>query len=587
MDLDGPVNAMNAQFRRAIGETVNRLEGVANLKGVIITSAKSTFFAGGDLAELAQVTANQADEQFKQIEDEIKAPLRRLEKIAAPVVAAINGAALGGGLEIGLACNYRIAVDSENMQLGLPEVTLGLLPGAGGMVRLIHRLGAEKALPLILDGNRLNAAQALEAGLIDATVTNQKELLSAAFEYIESNPDACTQPWDQKGHQIKNGNIWDPKIKQLLSAAPFQVYKKTRGLLPAPEVILSVASNILATDFDSGMKAESRGLVQLTLTAEAKNMINTLFFQTNAVNSKNYRPAADTTVTVTQIAIFESDELTNNIAFACEQQNITISLNKVSQASKQDLLTCQLIIVNNNSLLETIEPLIPTGAAIVVLNPKQPVDSLTSNNELSDRTIGLHWLSSENSHPVVEICCTEKTSINTAAIVFNFVRQLRKTPIVLHSTKDSYLTRITQSYVDEGERLLNEGSNSILINNLGKQLGMPKGPIEACEDSGSNDIAAPNIARQDIKDRLLFRQVIEALNCYEQGIVRTVAESNVAAIQSQTAPTWSGGFLQFVNTYGLQSFKARCDSLTQRYGERFAAPNIIEEKLTKQQLIAD
>ena len=196
MDMDGPVNSMNSQYRQAMAEVAGKLEAEQGLTGVVLASAKSTFFAGGDLQELSSVPKGEEEAQFRMIEDEIKAPLRRLEKLEVPVVAAINGAALGGGLEICLACNHRIAWDSPKIVVGLPEVTLGLLPGGGGVVRSIHMLGLEKALPFLLEGTKFKAAEALNAGYVDQLVENADDLIPVAKTWIKENPQAAAQPWD-------------------------------------------------------------------------------------------------------------------------------------------------------------------------------------------------------------------------------------------------------------------------------------------------------------------------------------------------------------------------------------------------------
>ncbi|WP_369809153.1 enoyl-CoA hydratase-related protein [Oceanicoccus sp. KOV_DT_Chl] len=290
MDMDGPVNAMNDQYRQAMAELPAKLEAEPGLTGVILASAKSTFFAGGDLKELSSVPKGQEESQFRMIEDQVKAPLRRLEKLPVPVVAAINGAALGGGMEICLACNYRIAWNSPKVIVGMPEVTLGLLPGGGGIVRSIHMLGLEKALPFLLEGTRLPAAKAQQVGFVDALVETADELVPAAKAWIKANPDAGVQPWDIKGHSIPGGDVWQPAITSLLSMAPAMTYQKTRGLLPAPERILAVAGDTVAVDFDTALRIESRALAFLITTPEAKNIITSTFFQLNSINSGANRP---------------------------------------------------------------------------------------------------------------------------------------------------------------------------------------------------------------------------------------------------------------------------------------------------------
>ncbi len=226
MDMDGPANVMNEQYCLAMAEMTAKLENEDGLTGVVIASAKKTFFAGGDLKALSSVSKGQEEDQFRNIEERIKAPLRRIEKLQVPVVAAINGAAMGGGFEISLAANRRIVWNSSKVMMGLPEVTLGLLPGSGGIVRSIHMLGLEKALSLLLEGTRLTPAKALAIGLVDELVGNQENLVPTGKAWIKANPEAWVQPWDTKGHKIPNGDVWNPVVTGILSVAPAMTLKK-------------------------------------------------------------------------------------------------------------------------------------------------------------------------------------------------------------------------------------------------------------------------------------------------------------------------------------------------------------------------
>ncbi|QIB67254.1 enoyl-CoA hydratase-related protein [Kineobactrum salinum] len=273
IDMTGPVNAMNAQYREAMAATVARLEQESGLCGVIFASARTGLFAGGDLDELPATRPGDAAAFMAQCEQN-KGEFRRLEKLPVPVVAAINGTALGGGFELCLACNYRIAVDDHSVQLGLPEVTLGLLPGGGGVVRMVKLLGLEKALPYLLEGIRVAPAAALEAGLIDETVAAQDQLLPRARAWLLSrkdDPEAAVQPWDRKGFRPPGGGPSNPHIAQLITIAPAMLWQKTRGLLPAPELILDCAVEALRLDLDTALRIESRGLTWLATTARAGN----------------------------------------------------------------------------------------------------------------------------------------------------------------------------------------------------------------------------------------------------------------------------------------------------------------------------
>ena len=264
MDMNGPVNAMNDEYRAAMAETVDKLEREEGLAGVVFASAKKVFFAGGDLNELLKVEKGQEGD-FMDMLRATKAVLRRLEKLPVPVAAAINGAALGGGFEICLCCNYRVAWDNKAVQLGLPEVTLGLLPGGGGVVRMVNLLGLEKALPYLVEGRKVAPAKALPEGMIHATVDTLEELVPAAKAWIlenRDNEDAAVQPWDRKGHRIPGGNASSPKLAQLIMGAPAMLRQQTRGLLPAPEKIMDCAVEAARLDLDTALESESLGATE-------------------------------------------------------------------------------------------------------------------------------------------------------------------------------------------------------------------------------------------------------------------------------------------------------------------------------------
>ena len=269
MDMDGQsANTMSEQYNRLMTETVARLEAEKDMTGVVIASAKKTFFAGGDLNGL--LAAEVADLEYFNNLEEKKGLLRRIEKLPVPVAAAINGAALGGGFEICLACNHRVILDSPGAITGLPEVTLGLLPGAGGVVRLTALLGLEKALPLLMEGKPQSPAKALALGMVDAMVKTREELVPAAKAWIRANPDAAQQPWDRKGFRYPGGDTTHPKVRQIVATAPTLLIKKTRGLMPAPERILDVAVNSMRMGFDGALRNESRQFCTLVPSKEAK-----------------------------------------------------------------------------------------------------------------------------------------------------------------------------------------------------------------------------------------------------------------------------------------------------------------------------
>jgi 3-hydroxyacyl-CoA dehydrogenase / enoyl-CoA hydratase / 3-hydroxybutyryl-CoA epimerase len=299
--LDDPsqnANTMNPAYVDAMASAVDRAaraieESPEAIKGIVVSSAKKTFFAGGDLKLLTQAQPTDAQRLFEEVET-IKATLRKLETIGRPVVAAINGAALGGGLEIALAAHRRIAVEGA-YDIGLPEATLGLMPGGGGVTRTVRMFGLPKALSkLLLQGQRLRPLQALEEGVVDELVATRDELLPAAYAWIEANAgnvDAATQPWDREGYRIPGGDPNTPKLAASLPALPARLRKQTKGApYRAPRNILSAAVEGSQVDFDTATRIESRYLVELVVGQQFKNMAQAFFFDLGAINAGGSRP---------------------------------------------------------------------------------------------------------------------------------------------------------------------------------------------------------------------------------------------------------------------------------------------------------
>ncbi|MGI9283444.1 MAG: 3-hydroxyacyl-CoA dehydrogenase NAD-binding domain-containing protein [Endozoicomonas sp.] len=691
MDMTGPVNAMNTEFDEVMSATVDRLESESDLSGVIFASGKKDFFAGGDLKEILTVDAGQVEAYFEKVEA-IKSFLRRLEKLPVPVVAAINGAALGGGYELCLGCNYRIALNDKRVQIGLPEVTLGLLPGGGGIVRMTHLLGVEQAMPYLLEGKRLKAEKALVAGLIDELVDSPEELITRAHSWLvenRDNPEAALQPWDRKGYRIKS-NINRPSVAQAAQFAPFMVMGKTRGLLPAPERILETAIETLRVDFDTAMRIESRNFVSLVISPEAKNMISSFFFQMNQVNGGASRPEGIPQSSVKKLGIIGAGMMGQGIANVAAMAGIEVVLKDVSlegavkgkaytaklldkaisrgrndEAGKEKVLS-QILATDQDSDLEGCDLIIEAvfeklelkhqvtretqqkladGGIWGTNTSSLPITRLAEASDKPENFVGIHFFSPVDKMPLVELISGEQTSDETLARAFDFVRQIRKTPIVVNDNVGFYTSRTFATQLYEAAQMVAEGIHPVRIDSLGKAIGMPVGPLTVHDevslqltktieetqlqmglklaendptplasqlveelvtkynregryhgDGGYYDYSEKGktiwpellekyyqpqieISDQDIKDRLLFRCVIESLKCLQEGVLRSVADGNIGSIMGIGAPAWTGGYIQFVNTYGLQRFVERCDELSGLYGDRFKAPDIVSEYL--------
>ena len=291
-DPTGSANVMNEHYTESMHNAVERLVAEKDsITGVVITSAKKTFFAGGDLKGMIQAQPEDAGEFFSTVEG-IKKDLRTLETFGKPVVAAINGAALGGGLEIALACHHRIAADVKGLVVGFPEVTLGLLPGGGGVTRTVRMFGIQNAFMNVLSqGTRFKPAQAKETGLVDELVGSVEELVPAAKAWIKANPDAHTQPWDQKGYKMPGGTPASPALAGILPSFPALLKKQLKGApMPAPRAILDAAVEGAQVDFDTASRIESRYFTSLVTGQVAKNMIQAFFFDLQTITGGGSRP---------------------------------------------------------------------------------------------------------------------------------------------------------------------------------------------------------------------------------------------------------------------------------------------------------
>ncbi|NKI19298.1 3-hydroxyacyl-CoA dehydrogenase [Spongiibacter sp. KMU-166] len=698
MAMPGAVNAINDTFIAALTSAVERLEAESSLAGVIFASAKPTFVAGGDLNELVAAQPGEEEGVFLRTQ-RIKSLFRRLEKLPVPVVAAINGAALGGGLELALSCNQRIAVKGRAVQVGLPEVGLGLLPGGGGIVRLTSLLGFQRAFPYLMEGKKINADKALAEGIVDQLVDSVDALLPAAKQWILAQEDAvaaATQPWDVRGFALPGGNETNPAIRQMIALSSAGLYKKTKGRLPAPEFILNTMVEVLRVGFDTALTIESRNFAQLVTRPEAKNMINAFFFQMNQVAGGKSRPAGFDKITVNKLGVLGGGMMGQGIAMVAAQAGIEVVLKDVTIESAQkakaysekgfaklvqkgrmsaeaaeaalarilpsidneDLRGCDFIIEAvfenvelKHQLTRDLEPLLAEGGVWASNTSTLPISRLAEASATPENFIGMHFFSPVDRMPLLEIICGEKTSDETLAKAFDLARQLRKTAIVVNDAPGFYTSRTISTPIQEAAQLIAEGVDPARVENVGKRVGWPVGPL-ALQDEVSQKLSLDIIDAQismglrkaeddptpagtalmrrllsefgrggrvhgggyyeysdsgkalwprlkelyfdervnaavsdaDIQDRLLFRPVIESLVCLQSGVLRTVADGNIGSLLGIGAPTWTGGYIQFVNTYGLAAFIERCGELAQLYGDRFKAPDIVADKLSAGEL---
>lgn len=543
IDMPGQsANTMSAVYRDAMAATIVRLQADRHsMAGVIITSAKKTFFAGADLDELVQVGKDRA-QWFHDMVQTLKAQLRSLETLGKPVVAAINGTALGGGWEICLACQHRILLDEPHAQVGLPEVTLGLLPGGGGIVRTVRMLGLEKALPYLLEGKKLNARQALAAGLVDEIAGDRDELLSKARAWILANPDAL-QPWDKTGYQLPGGTPSHPRVAQMLAIAPSILRSKTQGCFPAPEKILCAAVEGAQVDFDTAQLIETRYFTELVTGQVAKNMIGTFWFQLNEIKAGGSRPHNLPVVVTRKVGVLGAGMMGAGIAYVSACAGIDVVLKDINLAAAQkgrehcarlltkqvtsdrmsavkseailarihcaehdaELAGCDLVIeavFEDRALKARVSAAAEQFAlkdAVIASNTSTlPITGLATAVTEPERFIGLHFFSPVDKMQLVEIIKGAQTSDATLARAFDFVQQIKKIPIVVNDSRGFFTSRVFATFTNEGIAMLGEGVPAPMIETEARKAGMPVGPLAVADEVSLSLMA--HIREQTRKD---------------------------------------------------------------------------------------
>ena len=536
LTLDDPTasaNTMNDLYIASMAAAVDRLydelaQDESGVTGVVVASAKKTFFAGGNLKKMVQATKADAADVFGAGES-VKAALRRLEQFPRPVVAAINGAALGGGLEIALACNHRVVVDDPSVQLGLPEASLGLLPGGGGVTRVVRMLGIQSALmDVLLQGTRFKPAQAQEKGLVDELVATRDELVPAAKAWIKANPDAAQNPWDQPGYKMPGGTPSNPKLAAFLPAFPALLRQQTKGAVyPAQRAILSAAVEGAQVDFDTASRIESRYLTNLIVNQNAKNMIQAFFFDLQAINSGSLRPDGIPPYKAVKVGVLGAGMMGAGIAYSCARSGMEVVLKDVAaeNAEKGKAYSAKLLdkaIARGRSTEEkkaellsritpTADPADLAGCDLVIeavfedpalkatvfaeiaghVNPDALLCSNTSTLPITELAggvdrpkdfIGLHFFSPVDKMPLVEIIRGEQTSDEALAKAYDVVQQIRKTPIVVNDSRGFYTSRVIGTMVNEGLAMLAEGVHPVSLERATTQDGYPVGVLQLSDE---------------------------------------------------------------------------------------------------------
>ena len=565
-ETGSPVNTMTVQWQHDLAEVVSQLERAKErVRGVLLASAKSTFFAGAELNGVLLLKPEDAAESFRRIEA-LKKSFRRLETMGRPVVALLNGAALGGGWEVALAAHARFALDDPKIQFGTPEVTLGLIPGATGITKTVRLLGLMAAQPYLLEGKLFNPREALELGLVQGLAESVGGLRSMALEWIETHPDAV-QPWDRKDYRMPGGTPSNPKIAMGLAVAPAMLAQKTRGLYPAPQTVLETMVEGAMVDYDTATRIESRKLAGLMVGQTTKNLVTAFFFNLNAIKSGKSRPQGYPRWKPTKVGVLGAGMMGAGIAHANASRGIACALKDVSaekaQAGMQaigkivapqvakgrmsevqqaqllalvtptaavsDLRGCDLIIEAvferrdlKAEVTREAEPMLANGGVFASNTSTLPISGLAAASAAPERFVGLHFFSPVAKMKLVEIIRGKQTNDETVARAFDYVLALGKTPIIVNDSRGFFTSRVFGTFVMEGATMLAEGIAAPLIEHAALAAGMPVGPLAVIDetslalsvhvlDQTRADLAAEGKAFEPGRGELLVERMVKEL----------------------------------------------------------------------------
>ncbi|MFT6321766.1 MAG: 3-hydroxyacyl-CoA dehydrogenase/enoyl-CoA hydratase/3-hydroxybutyryl-CoA epimerase, partial [Granulosicoccus sp.] len=531
LDMEGRnINIINhkigTQFTPVM-EHLKQEKAKGSLRGIIITSAKNNFLAGGDLDYLHQATDSRAIFDFSQ---NMQNFFRELESPGVPVVAAINGSALGTGFELALACHYRVAIDDPRTRLGHPEVTLGVMPGGGGVIRMLWTLGVEKAYHVLADGKRFLPKEAFEAGIVDVLAKDEKEMLSIAKQWLLENQEG-RRVWDTADGKIPGGRAKNNELGQRISLLTAQLMRDTENNYPAPAAILNTLTEGSLVDFDTACRIESRYFTELVKSKEAKNMIKAFWYDFNAIKEGSSRPKGYGKFRVKKVGIIGAGLMGSSVAFICLMNRMEVVLKDISKAvaekgkdlceqklnemvekgkltapqvpqilkkimttdNAKNFKDCDIVIEavfeNQNvkaNVTREAEMHLDEYSIFATNTISIPITKLATASARPENYVGLHFFAPADKVPLVEVVRGKKTSDESIAKAFDFIKAIRKTPIVVKDNWGFFAARVQNTFILEGITLLQEGYSPALIENLSLQAGMPKGALALADNLSLN-----------------------------------------------------------------------------------------------------
>ena len=666
------------------------------VKGVVITSGKADFAGGMDLNVIAKMKEMAGDQPEKGLFEGIMSmhhTLRKIERAGMdpktlkggkPIVAALPGTALGIGLEIPLACHRIIAADNPKAKIGLPEIKVGIFPGAGGTTRLARKLGAMGAAPFLLEGKLSEPKKAKSAGIIDEVVP-AADLLARAKDWVLSATDAdLVKPWDAKGYKMPGGAPYHPAGFMTFVGASAMINGKTQGVYPAAKALLSAVYEGALVPFDTALKIEARWFTHVLMNPSSSAMIRSLFINKEALEKGANRPdVADEKVR--KLGVLGAGMMGAGIAYVAANAGIKVVLidaeqasaekgkahaegildkgmsrGKVSAEKKAEVLNritatteyaaldgCDLVIeavFEDPSVKAEVtaraEAVLGTDAIFATNTSTLPITELAKASERAENFIGIHFFSPVDKMLLVEIIKGQKTGARAVAKALDFVRQIRKTPIVVNDARFFYANRCIIPYLNEGMRMVREGVAPALVENAARLMGMPLGPLQLVDetsldlgakiakatraamgadyadgdvdevvfwmvdegrlgrksaagfyeydDKGKRQGLWPGLAAKfapadnqpdliTVQHRLMFAQALEAVRALEEGVLEDIREGDVGAILGWGFAPWSGGPFAWLDMLGAEFAVSVCDDLQARYGARFSAPDLLRQ----------
>jgi 3-hydroxyacyl-CoA dehydrogenase/enoyl-CoA hydratase/3-hydroxybutyryl-CoA epimerase len=686
---DKPMNVITAEFMDDIAAAAERIARDESIKGAVVTSGKSSFMAGADLKELVEIFDQERDaaEVYAWCR-KLQRAYRALETCGKPVAAAINGTALGGGLELALACHYRVVGNHPKTSLGQPEVQIGLMPGAGGTQRLLRLMGIEAALRMNTEGKHFTPDKALAMGFVNEVVEPGQEM-AAARKWVLST-DITAAAWDVEGFKVPGGaGLLHPAAIQTQMFGAALMQKMTNHNYPAPLAIMSATYEGSVLPMDKALDVESKYFTQLLLDPTSRNMTRTLFINKGAADKLVRRPAAPPQRLVTNLGILGAGMMGAGIAYVSAEAGMQVVLLDTSREKAEQgkdysrkllqqridrgqldaeqaadilerirtttdygqLAACELVIEAvfedagiKAGVTAKTEAVIAADAIFASNTSTLPISGLASASGRPAQFIGIHFFSPVDKMPLVEVIVGEKTGDVAVAQALDYIRQIRKTPIVVNDSRGFYTSRVFGTFSREGIMLLAEGVNPALIENVAKQAGMPVGPLAVTDEVtlelsyhvmlqtkkalGDDYVATaadevirkfvvdldrkgkrfgkgfydypeaekkrlwpgladlyPKADKQpsaaEVKKRILYIQAIETVRCMDEGVVTHPADADIGSIFGWGFPPYTGGTISFIETAGLGNFIAEADRLAKAYGERFAVPESLRSMAAK------